>query len=117
MVKQCLGNRSLVYYKQEEWQKAIDDCTIILNEFDPQFKKALLRRGTCYNQMKVYDKAARDLQNFKNLEPQNEDARKELGKALAGFQEQIKKQKEEQKQKERYDKLKEYEARLEAQEA
>lgn len=70
-IKQCLGNRSLVYYKQGKWALAIADCTQILEKLDESFRKATLRRGVCYSRLERYDLAIKDLQAFTKLEPGN----------------------------------------------
>ncbi len=116
IIKQCLGNRSLVYYKQEKWEQAIQDCSIILGKFDPAFKKALLRRGVCYNQIEKYDLAIKDLQALTQVEPSNEEAKKELNKAMAGFTQKIAKEKKERENQDKQEKLRQYEAKKAEQE-
>ncbi|RKP08806.1 peptidyl-prolyl cis-trans isomerase D [Thamnocephalis sphaerospora] len=60
----CYLNRAAAALKLEDYKRAIADCTTVIETENTPLKdrvKALFRRGTAYNHIKVYDDAVADL--------------------------------------------------------
>ena len=53
------GNRAAVFLKLEQWQDAVDACTLAL-ELKPDYLKALVRRSQAHEKLESYRSAAED---------------------------------------------------------
>ncbi|CAE8702193.1 unnamed protein product, partial [Polarella glacialis] len=75
------NNMALCDVKRQEWGRAVETTTEILNR-NPSNTKALYRRGVSrIGQGKLQD-AQRDLEMVVELEPENADARQKLAEVL-----------------------------------
>lgn len=66
-------NRSYLWRKLENYQKAIEDYSIIV-QFFPENIKALINRAFCFAKLENYDKAIFDYSAILNLEKDNTHA-------------------------------------------
>ncbi|CAD7948040.1 unnamed protein product [Amoebophrya sp. A120] len=64
---QMYNNRALCFFKQEQWQKTVDDCTSCLKLLD-QYPKALYRRALALEQLQNYSRALSDAVLFAKLD-------------------------------------------------
>eukprot|EP00483_Globobulimina_turgida_P007013 UN07027 len=70
----AFNNMAAVYLKMQDYQRAIEKCSHVL-EADPRNKKALFRRGMAYRKLGKLDKARNDLvsaaraQNLQQVDP------------------------------------------------
>ncbi|XP_071251665.1 sperm-associated antigen 1 [Salvelinus alpinus] len=71
------NNRAQTEIKLQRWHNALNDCQKVL-EMEPGNMKALLRRATVLKQQGNYQRAAEDLRNVLQTEPQNITATKLL---------------------------------------
>ena len=72
-----------------KYLKARDNCTKAL-AIDPDNVKALFRRGKCYAQLNELDEAKADFERVLQLQPENNDAKREL-RSLRGAFEKLRK--------------------------
>ncbi|KAL4438419.1 hypothetical protein ABPG74_009458 [Tetrahymena malaccensis] len=63
-------NQATVYNKQKKWDKAIKNCTIVI-EKQPKNVKAYFRRGTARMNYGFLDEAKADFQKAQELDPSN----------------------------------------------
>jgi len=69
----AINNRAMAYLKLNEYEKALEDCQIVL-ERDANNVKALLRRAVAYSNTGQVDDAQRDVDNVLRLEQNNVEA-------------------------------------------
>eukprot|EP01094_Clydonella_sp_ATCC50884_P012671 TRINITY_DN22975_c0_g1_i1.p1 TRINITY_DN22975_c0_g1~~TRINITY_DN22975_c0_g1_i1.p1 ORF type:complete len:312 (+),score=65.86 TRINITY_DN22975_c0_g1_i1:68-1003(+) len=61
----------------EDWDAAIEDCTVALKH-DPKYMKALKRRAKAYEKAEKPDLALEDLKKILELDPADRDVRKDI---------------------------------------
>jgi tetratricopeptide (TPR) repeat protein len=84
------SNLAMCHMKQGlNYAKARDNCTKALL-IDPDNVKARFRRGKCYAQLNAIDEAKADFDRVLQLQPDNNDAKREL-RALRGAFEKVRK--------------------------
>ena len=72
------ANRAMAYLKTESWRQAETDCSLALS-LDDAYVKAYQRRATARKNLKDYAKALEDLNHVLLLEPNNKQAKSEIG--------------------------------------
>ena len=72
------ANRAMAYLKTESWRRADADCSLALS-LDDGYVKAYQRRATARKNLKEYAKALEDLNHVLLLEPNNKQAKSEIG--------------------------------------
>merc|ERR1740129_960987 len=72
------ANRAMAYLKTESWRRADADCSLALS-LDDGYVKAYQRRATARKNLKDYAKALEDLNHVLLLEPNNKQAKSEIG--------------------------------------
>ena len=77
-------NRSLAYYKSQEYQKGILDCTRAIN-LKNDYIKAFYRRAQCYIELKKYKMAFEDLIYIINSDNTSTEIETYLNKTLEGW--------------------------------
>ena len=77
-------NRSLAYYKSQEYQKGILDCTRGINIIN-DYIKAFNRRAKCYIELKKYKMAFEDLIYIINSDNTSTEIETYLNKTLEGW--------------------------------
>ena len=77
-------NRSLAYYKSQEYQKGILDCTRAIN-LKNDYIKAFYRRAQCYIELKKYKNAFEDLLYLINSDNSSAEIETYLTKTLEGW--------------------------------
>ena len=77
-------NRSLAYYKSQEYQKGILDCTRAIN-LKNDYIKAFYRRAQCYIELKKYKMAFEDLLYIINSDNTSQEIETYLNKTLEGW--------------------------------
>lgn len=70
-------NRSICQIKLNRAEKALEDCSYVLNR-EPVNVKALYRRALAYRMLAKYDNCRLDLKQVLNIEPNNQIALQEL---------------------------------------
>ena len=77
-------NRALAYYKSQEYQKGILDCTKAIN-LKNDYIKAYYRRAQCYLELKKYRMAFDDLLYIINTDNTSAEIETYLNKTLEGW--------------------------------
>ena len=77
-------NRALAYYKSQEYQKGILDCTKAIN-LKNDYIKAFYRRAQCYLELKKYRMAFDDLLYIINTDNTSAEIETYLNKTLEGW--------------------------------
>ena len=72
------ANRAMAYLKTESWRRADADCSLALS-LDDSYVKAYQRRATARKNLKDYAKALEDLNHVLLIEPNNKQAKSEIG--------------------------------------
>ena len=72
------ANRAMAYLKTESWRRADADCSLALS-LDDCYVKAYQRRATARKNLKDYAKALEDLNHVLLIEPNNKQAKSEIG--------------------------------------
>ena len=72
------ANRAMAYLKTESWRQADTDCSLALL-LDDGYVKAYQRRAMARKNLKDYAKALEDLNHVLLLEPNNKQAKSEIG--------------------------------------
>ncbi|XP_078437824.1 inactive TPR repeat-containing thioredoxin TTL3-like [Wolffia australiana] len=80
-----LCNRAACRSKLRQWEKAIEDCTLVLS-LRPSYAKARLRRADCFVKLERWDEAVKDYESLVQELPGDE----EVVRALAEAQSQLK---------------------------
>ena len=77
-------NRALAYYKSQEYQKGVLDCTHAIN-LKNDYIKAFYRRAQCYIELKKYKLAFEDLLYIINSDNSSVEIESNLNKTLDGW--------------------------------
>jgi peptidyl-prolyl isomerase D len=94
----CYLNRAAALLKTGDYQRAITDCTIVLEIENISTKdrvKALFRRGSAYHQLKSFEEALKDLEEAKRISPTQDVA---ILRELKLVQQNLKARKEKERQ-------------------
>lgn len=81
------ANRALTYIRLKNFTLAEQDCDSALN-LEPNYTKALIRRGTARHHRANYEQAIQDFHLVLEMEPNNTEVRKLLSQSENKFKEQ-----------------------------
>ncbi|GFZ17319.1 tetratricopeptide repeat (TPR)-like superfamily protein [Actinidia rufa] len=73
----CHANRALCFLKLGKYEDTIKDCTKAL-ELNPNYVKALLRRGEAHEKLEHFEEAVADLKKVVELDPSDVQARRTI---------------------------------------
>jgi len=94
MRSQLFSNRAACFLGLKDWLMAKKDSTEAL-KLEPNYVKALTRRGTANEELKKYEEALKDFKRVMELEPRNYAVLKKIPGLEKKHKEQFEKQKEE----------------------
>ncbi|XAR65545.1 hypothetical protein NMG60_11009702 [Bertholletia excelsa] len=97
----CHANRALCFLKLEKYQDTIKECTKAL-ELNPNYLKALLRRGEAHEKLEHFEEAIADMKKILEFDPLDVQARRTIQQL-----EPLAAEKREKMKQEMIDKLKE----------
>lgn len=85
-------NISQAYLKLNKSSDVIDNCTKVLKEEEDN-QKALYRRGLAYTKNQDFERAKNDFRELIRLDPQNNEAKKELNNVAIAIKQHAQKEK------------------------
>jgi len=94
MRSQLFSNRAACFLSLKDWHMAIKDSTEAL-KLEPNYVKALTRRGTAHEALDKYEEALKDFKRVMELEPRNFAVLKKIPGLEKKRKEQFEKQKDE----------------------
>jgi len=94
MRSQLFSNRAACFLSLKDWHMAVKDSTEAL-KLEPNYVKALTRRGTAQEALNKYEEALKDFKRVMELEPRNFAVLKKIPGLEQKRKEQFEKQKEE----------------------
>jgi len=94
MRSQLFSNRAACFLSLKDWHMAIKDSTEAL-KLEPNYVKALTRRGTAHEALDKYEEALKDFKRVMELEPRNFAVLKKIPGLEKKRKEEFEKQKEE----------------------
>lgn len=80
-----LCNRAACHAKLGQWDKAIEDCNVVLN-LKPSYAKARLRRADCFAKLEKWEASVQDYQILMREFPGDEEVARALLKARSHLQ-------------------------------
>ncbi|KAK1313068.1 hypothetical protein QJS10_CPA06g01357 [Acorus calamus] len=69
----CHANRAICFSKLGRYDETIKECTKAL-ELNPQYLKALVRRGEAHEKLEHYEESIADMKKILELDPSNDQA-------------------------------------------
>jgi len=94
MRSQLFSNRAACFLGLKDWHMAIKDSTEAL-KLEPNYVKALTRRGTAHEELNKYEDALKDFKRVMELEPRNYAVLKKIPGLEKKRKEEFEEQKEE----------------------
>ncbi|XP_010941509.1 uncharacterized protein [Elaeis guineensis] len=73
----CHANRAVCFLKLEKFNDTIKECTKAL-ELNPSYIKALIRRAEAHEKVEHYEEAVADWKKIVDLDPSNDQARRNI---------------------------------------